>query len=137
MRISDWSSDVCSSDLCPAFSIPHKLSSADALQHRGDALTHADAHRREAELGVLVVQYMRQCAGNARTRTAERMAERDRTTADVDAVHALGELEVFPHGDRLCRERFVEFAVVDVDAIKTGTLQCPLRSAEGTVWERV
>src|SRR3546814_13517356 len=74
---------------CPAFSIPHKLSSADALQHRGDALTHADAHRREAELGVLVVQYMRQCAGNARTRTAERMAERDRTTADVAAVHAL------------------------------------------------
>src|SRR3546814_19019875 len=60
---------------CPAFSIPHKLSSADALQHRGDALTHADAHRREAELGVLVVQYMRQFAGNARTRKAEPMAE--------------------------------------------------------------
>src|SRR3546814_21159185 len=98
MRISDWSSDVCSSDLCPAFSIPHKLSSADALQHRGDALTHADAHRREAELGVLVVQYMRQCAGNARTRKAERMAERDRTTADGDAVHE-------PIGRARCRER--------------------------------
>src|SRR3546814_15261859 len=91
MRISDWSSDVCSSDL------------------------------------VLVVQYMRQCAGNARTRTAERMAERDRTTADVDAVHALGELEVFQHGDRLCGKRFVEFEVVDVAAIQTGTLQRLLR----------
>src|SRR3546814_8521342 len=52
MRISDWSSDVCSSDLTPlpsadASSLRFRIRGADAKLHAGRARAVADPERRE------------------------------------------------------------------------------------------
>src|SRR3546814_9568859 len=48
MRISDWSSDVCSSDLCPSHGIARNLVYAVMAEEAGQPLHVGDTYSEEA-----------------------------------------------------------------------------------------
>src|SRR5215213_3345723 len=58
----------------------------NALHRQRDALTDADAHRRQSALAADFFELMRRCHRDARTRHAKRMAERDRAAIRVDVL---------------------------------------------------
>src|SRR3954466_4677003 len=64
-----------------------KAMASDALDERGGAEAAAAAHRHEAELLVLVLELVQQRREQPRAGRAERMAERHRAAARIDAVH--------------------------------------------------
>src|SRR3546814_8633797 len=77
MRISDWSSDVCSSDLLAAFGgvqRDHVVARRDA----GDALADLDHHAR-----ALVAEHHRKQALGVRARQRERIGVAQRGVGDL------------------------------------------------------
>src|SRR5688572_20433251 len=72
---------------------------SDALEQPRHALPDADAQAREAAALSSPSQLEGQVPGHARARGAERVAERDRATVDVDAV--VRDRQVAQHGERL------------------------------------
>src|SRR3546814_2939916 len=56
MRISDWSSDVCSSDLLLCECLAHFRFGFDASPLHGEATTLEQAHRQRAVAGVVFDQ---------------------------------------------------------------------------------
>src|SRR4029450_3391596 len=92
----------------------------DPLDDRGDALSHADAHRRQtvatAGPGKLGDEH-RDEAGPAH---AEGVSERDGAPVDVDLGHVQAELA--DGGDRLAGEGLVELDEVEVSHLQPGPL---------------
>src|SRR5699024_4671772 len=80
-----------------------------ALQYRGNTLAEADAHRRQAEIRVLVPHDVRQRTGNAGAGCAQRVAQCDRAATNVDDILAVSEIQFLQYGQALCRKRLVEF----------------------------
>src|SRR3546814_1481692 len=52
MRISDWSSDVCSSDLTPTLPCSRKPSSTQALRHKPQASDHPWSRSIRVHMGI-------------------------------------------------------------------------------------
>src|SRR3546814_2247078 len=108
LRISDWSSDVCSSDLRSSFSALQKRTvlrqaqherllvevtiyctsasapSGRALEDRRDALAAADTHGFKAVAAVPADQFARQIGQDAAAGRTDRVAERDARPVDVE-----------------------------------------------------
>src|SRR5258706_8140910 len=82
------------------------------FEHPGRALAAADAHRDDREATAAPAQLVQRGRRQLRTGATERMAERDRTAVDVDAIVGDAELALAVH--RLRRERFVELEQLDV-----------------------
>src|SRR3546814_3058573 len=87
MRISDWSSDVCSSDL-------------------RRALAAADAHGDDGIFDAAALALDQRVADAACARHAERVADRDRAAVDVERF--MGDAERVAAIEHLHRERFVD-----------------------------
>ena len=62
------------------------LTSADPLEHRGQALAAADAHRLQAVAGLAAVHLAQQRGEDPPAGRADRVAERDARAVDVDAL---------------------------------------------------
>src|SRR5579859_161128 len=92
-----------------------------SLQDRGDALAAADALGGQRVFAAGALQQRSGLADDARTRGAERMAERDGAAIDIDA--GLVELEVADAGQRLGGEGFVELDHVELRGIEAGAGQ--------------
>src|SRR5204862_1393962 len=56
------------------------------LDHRGEALAHADAHRRDAVAGAAAAELPQERGGQAGARAAERVAERDGAAVHVQLL---------------------------------------------------
>src|SRR3954464_10733304 len=82
-----------------------KAGRLQALEHRGDALAAADAHRDERVPATGALQLVDGLGGEERTRAADRMTEGDRAAVRVRLLHV--ELEAARDGDGLRRERLV------------------------------
>ena len=81
---------------------------SDALKRDGDALAHADAHRRQCTTSTGQRQLQSRGAGDPSTRHAKRMAERNGTTVRIDEVGILGNAELAQDRDALRRKGFVQ-----------------------------
>src|SRR3546814_11940163 len=92
MRISDWSSDVCSSDLCPRLigvdceCRGGRRRASDALDDDGGGHAAAGAHRDEAALEVAALELVEHGADEHRAGGADRVAEGHRAAVDVDLL---------------------------------------------------
>src|SRR5579871_3056400 len=67
---------------------------SDTLDRDRDALTDADAHRRERPPAACLAQFERGGPGDAGARHAERMAERNRPAVRIDARIVVGDAEL-------------------------------------------
>src|SRR3546814_584774 len=158
LRISDWSSDVCSSDLRSSFSALQKRTvlrqaqherllvevtiyctsasapSGRALEDRRDALAAADTHGFKAVAAVPADQFARQIGQDAAAGRTDRVAERDARPVDVeDFVPAvvLRPAPALEHREHLRREGFVEFDEVDIVPAQPAAREQPLDGGDG------
>src|SRR5690606_488793 len=89
-----------------------------------DTLPQTNTHGRNTVLTALLFQHVDQRGGNTGTGATQRVTQCNRTTVDVyTAVSDFGQFQVFHARQRLSREGFVQFPVVDVSNIQTRTLQ--------------
>src|SRR5258708_4433985 len=93
----------------------------DALEDRRDALTAADAERRERVLAVALAELGDEREREPRTRGAERMAESDRAAVHVRLLAI--EPEVLLDREVLRREGLVDLHQIHVLDLETGALQ--------------
>src|SRR5579859_5887745 len=91
------------------------------LQDRGDALTAADALGGQRVFAARTLQKRSGLADDARTRGAQRVAERDGAAIDIDL--RLVELQIADTGQRLGGEGFIEFDHVERGGGQAGALQ--------------
>ncbi len=105
------------------------MDTLDPLEDRGDALTHADAHRGQAKGGVAVVHGVDERGGDASSGSAQRMADGDCSAADVDLGFV--QLEHADSSQGLRREGFIELDEVDVGEMQTSSLEGFLRGGDG------
>src|SRR6516162_182707 len=105
---------------------------SDPLEHRGDALADADAHRhqRVAAAGALQLPGGGQC--DARSGGAEWMADRDRAAVHVDPAVVERQFEPAQAGQHLCRKGLVDLDDVDVGEAEAGAGQRLLRGGDRT-----
>src|SRR5690606_30904971 len=85
-----------------------------ARRHHRHALANSDAHGGQPELGVCLDHLVEERGEDTGARAAERMPQRDGAAVGVDAGVLWVECEVAHHGQRLGRERLVEFDDADV-----------------------
>src|SRR3954470_24352657 len=81
---------------------------AEALQHHGHALATTDAHGLATELLVVVLQRVDERRRDARARHAERVADRDRATVDVELVAERVDADLTRRRDDLRCESLVD-----------------------------
>src|SRR3546814_17519345 len=101
MRISDWSSDVCSSDL---------------FEDCGEALPAADAHGLQAVAGSTTAQFAEHRGGDAGAGDADRMAEGDTRAIDVELVEAAVLLAPAPRLEQ--RQHLAGDGLVELDQVE-------------------
>ncbi len=100
---------------------------------RGDALTAADAHRLEPVAPVAAHQFARQVGEDAPAGRADRMAERNARSVDVENLVpavALRPAPALEHRKHLRREGFVQLDKVDVAPAKPVPSEQPLDRRE-------
>src|SRR5262245_4745396 len=91
------------------------------LDQQGDSLAAADAERRQAETRAAPPHLVKERDRDARSRRADRMAQRDGAAVDVDAGQV--ELEIFLAREDLGGERFVDLDEIDVAERQARLLQ--------------
>src|SRR5665213_4566610 len=84
-----------------------RIRRSNLLQHRGNALSAADAHGGESIFSFTFGKQQRGLSGHARAGCAERMAERDRPAFKVEL--ALINTKFLDDGERLRGKCLVEF----------------------------
>src|SRR5919112_1783570 len=82
------------------------------LQQKRESHAAADAECGESESGLSLLHFVKQRRCDANTSAADRMAQRDRATVDVQPIG--GETEVTIASDNLRRKRFVQLDQIDV-----------------------
>src|SRR5437899_6254142 len=88
--------------------------SSGPLEHRGDALADADAHRDERVAAADTLQLTGGGQCDARARGAERVADRDRTAVHVDPAVVERQLEPAQASQHLRGEGLVDLDHVNV-----------------------
>src|SRR5918994_97620 len=78
------------------------------------ALANADAHCGQRQPAAALPEFQGGGSGDARSRHAERMAERDRSAIRVHVLRVLGDAEFTEHGNALRGEGFIEFDHVEI-----------------------
>src|SRR5205823_13099658 len=86
MIVAESCTARASSEMCTSITTAPPARSCAQLEQRGDALAHADAHGGEPAARAATAHLVHQRGGDARARTAERVAERDRAAVHVDAL---------------------------------------------------
>src|SRR2546421_6431208 len=79
----------------------------EPLDHCGDRLTEADAHRRDSVTRVAALELTQERRRDPRAGRSERVAERDPAPVRVHVVHPLLEPYVFRELEHNRRERLV------------------------------
>ena len=92
-----------------------------SLNDRGDALAYPDAHGCETVAAAALFHFMDQGRQHARAAAAERMAESDGATVDVELVHV--DAELASTGEHLRGKRFIQFDQVDLFDAQAGALE--------------
>src|SRR5882757_6524497 len=94
------------------------------LEHGRQPLATADAHGFQAVAGAAASHLVQQRGEDADAGRADRMAERDARSVDVEAIEVGGGEIPFPgHREHLRSERLVQFDQIDVGQVETGSLQ--------------
>src|SRR5580658_1817451 len=98
-----------------------RRASHPAVEDRRRRLAEADAHRLQAVALVLVLEGVEQRGHDPRAGRAERVADRDRTSPDVDLRPVRADVLAPRGGDG--REGLVDLEQIDVLHPETGALQ--------------
>src|ERR1700754_4249537 len=99
--------------------------SGDALEHRGQALTPADAHRLEAVTDLATGHLPRERGEDPATGGAHRVAERDARAVDVEPIEVLPrELPLTGDRQHLSGERLVQLDQVHVGQRELRRIHC-------------
>src|SRR3569832_2229954 len=99
------------------------------LQQKRESHAAANAECGESEFDLSLLHFVKQRRGNANTSAADRMAQRDRATVDVQTITRETELAIA--SDHLRRESFVQLDQIDVGKRKLLSLQ---QRAHGWDW---
>src|SRR5215469_15175871 len=76
-----------------------------ALEHRGDALAHTDAHRAQRIAALGPLQLIKRGRDQSRPACAQRMPDRDCSAVRVYSRGVIGHAQLAQHGQRLGSER--------------------------------
>src|SRR3546814_18084815 len=131
MRISDWSSDVCSSDLCAKSGAGHVFLRIPDIALRAQIRDTeiAAEHFRCHPFNELVERRSRQrhierqevtpettCVGHAQENLAQRIGEQEDVAEMDDAVEVVAQ-----NGRASCRERVLQYVQITVVAVSLQT----------------
>src|SRR5678815_841042 len=90
-----------------------------ALEHRGNPLSHADAHGGDAVPSSAIAQGMEQRGRDSGSARSQRMTNGDCPAPDIDFL--LVEPQHPDASERLSRKRLVQFDEVDLLELQPGT----------------
>src|SRR5215472_16720550 len=100
------------------------------LEHGGDPLTDADAHCHERVVSAGALQLARRGQRDAWPRSAERMADRDRSAVLVDPAVVERQLEPTQASEHLRGKGFVDLDYIDVRETEAGAGERLLRGGD-------
>ncbi len=101
------------------------------LKHRRKPLPDTDAECSDPVVHLAAIHLMNQRRGEPSAAGTQRMADRDRATLDIDAVHV--EAEFTYARDGLCCEGLIQFKQADVIDRESGSIE---RFPGGRDWSK-
>src|SRR5215831_4453233 len=105
---------------------------SDPLEHRGDALTDADAHRHQRIVAPGALQLTSRGQRNAWARRAEWMTDRDRPAVLIDPAVIERQFQPAQAGQYLGGKGLIDLDYVDVRKAEAGTGERLLRGGNRT-----